>query len=361
MLTRRADGVVRGRRVRGLALGLVAAVGVAVGGLIGALGVDHVPSSAASAVAGSAVMATAISEDPVIAAAGDIACDPASRGFVDGRGALSSCKQMVTSDLLLTVGLTAVFPLGDLQYYCGSSDAFALSYGPSWGRVKDITHPVVGNHEYIQQGSRESTRATTGCDASNDGAAGYFDYFGAAAGDPTQGWYNLDIGAWHVVVLNSNCSAAGGCRLRSPQMDWLTADLHAHPNLCTVALWHHPRFSSGEHGDDADYGDFWDVLYAGGVDVVVNAHDHIYERFARQTPSRVPDDAHGIRQFVVGTGGANHTYLQRIAVNSEVRDDQSFGVLRMTLHADRYDWEFVAEPGSSFTDRGTDHCHSPSN
>lgn len=337
-------------------------LGLGVGAVAGGVGMLWAQrDSGSEPVVAAATGASSVVGDPVIAAAGDIACDPASRNFADGAGGLTSCKQMATSDLLVDSGLSAVFPLGDLQYHCGSGPALAESYDPSWGRVKEITHPVVGNHEYLDEQATDSAETSTGCDASNRDAAGYFNYFGPAAGDATQGWYSLEIGSWHVVVLNSNCRPAGGCRIGSPQLDWLAADLRAHPTECTVSLWHHPRFSSGKHGSDEDYADFWRVLYAGGVDVVLNAHDHIYERFARQTPDGLSDDVHGIRQFVVGTGGADHTYFERIAANSEVRDDQNFGVLRMTLHAGSYDWEFVAEPGASFTDRGTDRCHGPLN
>lgn len=300
---------------------------------------------------------------PVIAAAGDIACDPNNRSFRDGAGTAGSCRQQATSDLLVDAGLTAVFALGDLQYYCGSTAAFAESYDPSWGRVKHITRPVVGNHEYLAKGADDdptsAANTATGCDASNAGAAGYFDYFGAAAGDRTQGWYSFDIGAWHVVVLNSNCRPAGGCGDGSPQLDWLAEDLAAHPAACTMALWHAPRFSSGDHGDDEDSAPFWRALYAAGADVVLNGHEHIYERFAPMDAAGAREDAHGIRQFTVGTGGANHTDVVAPRPNSEVVDDTTFGVLRMTLHPDGYDWQFVPERGRNFEDRGAARCHGP--
>jgi len=298
--------------------------------------------------------------DPVVAAAGDIACDPGNRSFRDGNGSARSCRQQAVSDLLVDAGLAAVFPLGDLQYHCGSDRAFQESYDRSWGRVKDITVPVVGNHEYLAKGRADATGATsaaTGCDASNTGAAGYFDYFGEAAGDPAKGYRSLDIGAWHVVVLNSSCRHSGGCGPRSPQVKWLADDLAANPRTCTMALFHHPRFSSGRHGDNEDYVAFWATLHAAGVDVVLNGHDHIYERFAAQTPSGAPDPEGGIRQFTVGTGGANHTDVTTVRPNSEVHNDTTFGVLKLTLHPSSYDWAFVPEAGEVFTDTGTGECH----
>lgn len=298
--------------------------------------------------------------DPVIAAAGDIACDPGSRGFNDGAGTRSSCRQFAVSDLLLDPAIDRVLALGDLQYYCGSKPAFQESYDPSWGRVKDKTLPVVGNHEYLTDTGATGTAETgtrTGCDAANEGAAGYFDYFGAVAGAPARGWYSLDLGAWHLVALNTNCSKVGGCDAASPQLQWLRADLAAHPATCTLAFFHHPRFSSGDHGSDPDYTPLWEVLHEGGVDVVLNGHEHIYERFAPQTPHGEPDARHGIRQFTVGTGGSNHTDITAVQPNSEIREAGAFGVLRMTLRPTGYSWQFAAEPGTTFTDSGAERCH----
>lgn len=287
--------------------------------------------------------------DPVIAAAGDIACDPAADNFSDGEGNPTSCRQKFTSDLLVDAGLAAVLPLGDVQYECGGYQAFLDSYGPSWGRVKSISRPVVGNHEYLTSGG-------TDCTSDNEGAAGYFKYFGSAAGDPSQGYYSYDIGAWHLIALNSNCGDAGGCSYGSPQAVWLTTDLAAHPNLCTLAYWHIPLFSSG--GRTAiNTQSIWEILYDNDVDVILNGHDHIYERFAPQSPDGTLDTARGIREFVVGTGGANLTEIETIAANSEVRDIDTYGVLKLTLHPAGYDWQFVPEAGKTFTDSGTEKCH----
>jgi acid phosphatase type 7 len=293
--------------------------------------------------------ALALPSDPVIAAAGDIACDPTSSSYNGGIGTSNACRQREVSDLLVAMNPAAVLSLGDNQYYCGGLAAFQQVYDPTWGRLKAITHPVVGNHEYLQSGG-------TGCNSTNAGAAGYFNYFGTAAGTPGQGYYSFDIGAWHLIAINSNCTDAGGCSASSPQAQWLAADLAAHSNMCTLAYWHIPLFSSGGRAA-SNTRSIWAQLYAAGVDVVLTGHDHIYERFARQTDAGVRDDHAGIREFVVGTGGANHTSLVTTAPNSEVRDTKSFGVLKMTLHPDRYDWQFQAEGNGTLSDHGSETCH----
>jgi calcineurin-like phosphoesterase family protein len=287
--------------------------------------------------------------DPVIAAAGDIACDPSSSNFNGGNGTSTVCHQKSTSDLLVNADLAAVLPLGDVQYECGGYQAFLQSYDLSWGRVKGITHPVVGNHEYLTSGG-------TDCTIANEGAAGYFNYFGAAAGNPEQGYYSYDIGTWHLIALNSNCTDAGGCSPVSPQGQWLAADLAAHPNWCTLAYWHIPLFSSGGRAE-LNSRDLWQILYDHDVDVILNGHDHIYERFAPQAPDGTADPVRGMREFIVGSGGANHTSLATIAANSEVRNTDSFGVLKLTLHLTGYDWQFVPEAGKTFTDSGSGACH----
>ena len=291
--------------------------------------------------------------DPVIAAAGDIACDPASTNFNGGNGTTANCAEKATSNLLVGQGFAAVLSLGDNQYYCGSAAAFGASYDPSWGRVKSITHPVVGNHEYL---TAPGTTAATGCDSSNTGAAGYFAYFGSAAGASGQGYYSYDVGAWHLIALNSNCPDAGGCGPTSPQGLWLAADLAAHTSQCLLAYWHIPLFSSGGRASPNTQ-QLWNQLYAAHADVVLDGHDHIYERFAPQTPTGAADPTSGIRQFTVGTGGADHTSIATIAANSEVRDVTSYGILKMTLHQGSYDWAFQPATGS-FTDSGSASCHN---
>jgi hypothetical protein len=275
--------------------------------------------------------------DPVIAAAGSIACDP-DRSSPDG-GSSDTCRMAATADLL--IGSDLVLPLGDNQYWNGSLARYRSVYDGTWGRFKPITRPVPGDHEY----------QTTG-------ASGYYDYFGAAAGSPSKGYYSYDVGTWHVIALNSNCSKVGGCGARSPQLEWLRADLRTHPTTCTLAYWHRPRFSSGEQGSSTAPGAFWEALYQHRADVVLSGHDHIYERFGPQTPTGVADPARGVRQFVVGTGGKSHGGFGQILANSEARDADTYGVLKLTLHPSGYDWEFVPESGGTFTDRGNAPCVS---
>ena len=275
---------------------------------------------------------------PAIAAAGDIACDPKSRAFGAGDGSGLRCRQRATSDLL-DARYVRVLALGDLQYEDGSYSRFVDSYDPTWGRVKPITAPVPGNHEYRTAGAR-----------------GYYRYFGVAAGDPAKGYYSFDLAGWHLIALNSNCSPVGGCSEGSAQEEWLRADLAASSATCTLAYWHHPRFSSGYHGSDSRYSPFWQALYEADADVVLVGHDHDYERFAPQTARGVLDRSRGIRQFVVGTGGKNLRAFWSVRANSEVRDVSSIGVLELTLGEGAYAWRFRPAVGS-FTDSGSANCH----
>ncbi|MDQ1540926.1 MAG: hypothetical protein QOH29_1652 [Actinomycetota bacterium] len=281
-----------------------------------------------------------------IAAAGDIACD-ASKPAPSGRGVVPgiACGQRRTSDLLLGLHPAAVLPLGDTQYSNGALAKYAASYGPTWGRLLDISHPTTGNHEYMN--SQESSAG-----------AGYFAYFGAAAGAVNTGWYSFDLGGWHLISLNAQCAAVGGCQAGSPQERWLAADLAAHPNQCTLAYWHQPRFSSGQHGDEAAYGAFWNDLYRAGADLVLNGHDHDYERFAPQTPAAKTDPARGIREFIVGTGGEDQRPFKAVQPNSVVRENHTFGVLELTLGGGSYTWRFLPVPSSTFTDTGSGTCHN---
>jgi hypothetical protein len=271
--------------------------------------------------------------DPVVAAAGDIACDPTAPNF-------SSCSMQATSDLLVGSGLTAVLTLGDHQDADGALEKYQAAYDPTWGRLKAITRPVPGDDDYA-----------------TPGAAGYYSYFGELAGPPNRGYYSYDIGAWHVIALNSNCQMIGGCQAGSPQDRWLRADLAAHRNHCVLAYWHDPRFSSGPHGEDRGSDNFWRVLYAAGADVVLTAHGHHYERFAPQTADAVPDPARGIRQFIVGTGGTLPQAVNQKAPNSEVLHTGDAGVLELTLHPNSYGWRFVAAGGARFSDAGSAACH----
>jgi chitodextrinase len=287
--------------------------------------------------------------DPVIATAGDIACDPSNSNFNGGNGSSSSCAEKATSDLLLGIAPVAVLNLGDNQYYCGSAQAYQQSYDPSWGRLKGITHPSVGNHEFLTSGG-------TGCTTANQGGAGYYSYFGTAAGSPGQGYYSYDIGTWHLIALNSNCGEAGGCSATSPQGRWLENDLTTHANYCTLAYWHIPLYSSGGRANNNSKS-FWTALYNHDADLVISAHDHTYERFAPQDPNGNLNLARGMREFIVGTGGANHTSFTTIFPNSEIRNSDTFGVLKLTLHPTSYDWQFAPVPGKTFTDSGTQACH----
>ena len=302
-------------------------------------------SSSASSAATSVVSAA----DPVIGAAGDIACDPADSNFNGGLGTASACHEKAVSDLLVQSHLTAVLGLGDEQYECAGLSAFASSYDPTWGRLKAMTYPATGNHEYQTSGG-------TNCDSSGN-AGGYFTYFGAAAGDPTRGYYSFDLGTWHLIALNASCAKVGGCGAGSPQEVWLRNDLAAHSNLCTLAFWHNPRYSSGGVGNDSTYSPFWQDLYNANAELVLVGHDHEYERFAPQNASSGLDTARGIREFVVGTGGKTHTSFATIRANSEVRNNDTFGFLKLTLHPSSYDWQFVPEPGKTFTDSGSTACH----
>ncbi|MDQ3870276.1 MAG: DNRLRE domain-containing protein, partial [Chloroflexota bacterium] len=346
--------------------GRVAAVCISLSVAVSTLG-GLVPVAAVSAATqpttGTSTVETQATTDPVIAAVGDIACDPAHTSFNGGSGTSNSCRQKYTSDLAVNQGLAAVLALGDNQYYCGGYNAYLGSYDLSWGRVKPITYPAVGNHEYLTAGGSEPS---TGCDTTNAGAAGHYKYFAdrltactsncATSGDPSKGYYSFDVGTWHMIMLNSTCSGAGGCSATSPQGKWLRTDLASHSNVCTLAFWHVPLFSSGGR-DDAAYKTFWDALYQYGADVVLNGHDHTYERFAPQTPEGVRNDALGIREFVVGSGGSNHTSFVSTVANSEVRNSDTYGILKLTLRPQGYDWQFVPEVGKTFTDAGTDNCH----
>ena len=267
--------------------------------------------------------------DPVLVGAGDIA---------------NCARTQDETTAALVAGIPGtVFTLGDNVYPNGTSQEFVDCYGPSWGAFKDRTMPVSGNHDW-----------------NTAGAAGYFGYFGAAAGDPVTGLYSYDVGdAWHVVVLNSECAKiTGGCGAGSPQDLWLAADLNAAGNRNVIAMWHKPLFTSESNGGNPETRPLFATLYAHGVDLLLTGHAHLYERFAPQAPDGAADPAFGVRQFIVGTGGAESSSSGATpAANSEVRKIGVFGVLKLTLHADSYDWVFVPVPGEPFTDTGTASVH----
>jgi hypothetical protein len=280
------------------------------------------PGPSATAASSSA---TPASGDPVLVGAGDIA----DCGLDD---------DSATATLIDAIPGT-VFTAGDNAYNDGTSDQFRDCYGPTWGRFLDRTRPAAGNHDW------------------NTGKlAGYLGYFGAAAGPNGTSWYSYDLGTWHVVVLDSVCSSVGGCAPDSVQGKWLTADLAGSTARCTLAIWHHPRFSSGEHGNDTDVAPFWQTLYDAGADVVINGHDHDYERFAPQDPAAQLDRDRGLREFVVGTGGAALRTFPTTAANSELRAAVAHGVIRLALHPTSYEWRFISTTGA-FSDAGSGSCH----
>ena len=270
---------------------------------------------------------------------------PAPQGaYVLAAGDVAGCSwntDEATAKIIDGYPGVLVAGLGDMVQDQGTAAEFRDCYGPTWGRFKNRTRPAVGNHEYLTAG-----------------AVPYWDYFGAAAGPRGKGWYSYDIGSsWHVIVLNANCWETGvSCKAGSEQEKWLKADLAAHSKLCTMAYWHQPRFSSIEGLDSV--APFWDDLYAAGVDLILNGHKHGYERFARQTPSGVRDDAHGIREIVVGTGGSPEFFPYGTPLpTSQVRSTQIHGVLRLDLAPDRYSWKFLPIAGDTFTDSGSTACH----
>ncbi len=270
---------------------------------------------------------------------------PADPPTVVAAGDIADCRREgdeATAELLGGIEGT-VLALGDEAYPRGTAREFEECYDPSWGRFEGRTRPVPGNHEYYTEGAR-----------------GYFGYFGKAAGDPEEGYYSYDLGSWHVVALNSNCEEVR-CGPGSPQARWLKEDLAANDDArCTLAYMHHPRFSSGEKHGSTDGGveQLWEALYEANTDVVLSAHEHNYERFSPQDPRGRADPERGIRQFVVGTGGAAENYaIDRPIENSEVQNDRTDGVLVMKLQPGSYEWRFVAVEGKEFADSGSARCH----
>ena len=282
---------------------------------------------------------TPAARDPVVVAVGDIAC-PAG-------DTTHSCQQQQTAMLAKSQDPDDALILGDNQYDSGLFSEYesAGGYNATWGAFNTIVHPVPGNHEYR-----------------DPGAAGYFQYFGAAA-HSSQGYYSFEVGAWHIVALNSNCSDTS-CEdlLRgttsSAQTSWLQSDLVANRSACVLAYWHHPRFSAGLVGDSTGVGPLWTALYNAHADVVLNGHEHVYERYAPQDPVGQAT-TNGIREFVVGTGGESLDEMSNPEANLQVFDNSDFGVLVLALHANSYDWAFKSTTGSVI-DSGTTACHSRS-
>lgn len=263
--------------------------------------------------------------DPVLVGAGDIA-DCGSDG------------DEATASLLDDIAGT-VFTAGDNVYPGASTARYRDCFEPSWGRHLARTRPAPGNHDW-QSGD----------------LAAYGAYFGTASENDGDPWYEYDLGTWQVIVLASDCARVDGCGPESRQGRWLTTVLADSDARCTLAIWHHPRFSSGEHGDQDVVAPFWDALYAAGADVVINGHDHDYERFAPMDPDGKEDRDRGLRQFVVGTGGVPLRDFKRAAPNSELRASVAHGVIALTLRDGSYDWQFIPTAGD-FADRGTARCH----
>jgi len=267
----------------------------------------------------------------VLVGAGDIA------GCEDLRGAQATAK-------LLEKIPGTVFAAGDLAYEKGSAAEFQNCYGSTWGEFKDRTRPTPGNHEYGEPG-----------------AAAYFQYWGERAGPAGKGYYSFELGAWHIVALNTNCAAQGlgGCGPGSPQEEWLRKDLAEHPDACMLAYGHHALFSSGilkSHAVHPELKVLWQDLYAAHAALVLAGHEHSYERFGPQDPEGHADAAKGIREIVVGTGGKSHDPLGFAMANSEVRNADTYGVLKLTLTPGHYAWKFIPEEGKSFTDSGSGEC-----
>jgi hypothetical protein len=258
----------------------------------------------------------------------------------DTRGGCNTAAKQ-TADLLDTFPSdTLILHIGDMTDR-GTPGEFNDCYDATWGRHKSQHRPVPGTHEYY-----------------TPGASGYWDYFGALAGARDQGYYSFNVGAWHIVALNSEIDHS----VSSAQVQWLKTDLVANLSQCILAYWHNPRFSSGaRHGSDPSVAPFWDALDAARADVVFHGHEHNYERFAKQNPSGAPD-ANGIRQFVIGTGGAPlYSSFRTPLANSEVRDGITYGIVKFTLRAGSYDWQFIPVAGQTFTDSGTTQCNPKPN
>ena len=262
-----------------------------------------------------------------------------------GAGDIANCEidggagARATAALLDRIPGT-VFTVGDHAYPTGAAAQFRDCYDPSWGRHKARTRPAPGNHDYLTAKAKA-----------------YFDYFGDNAGPDRRGYYSYTLGTWHIISLNSSIAADR----KSAQIEWLRSDLKDNPAPCTLAYWHVPVFSSGPHGSElketAQMREAWRTLYESGADVVINGHDHLYERFAPQDPQGKADP-NGIREFIVGTGGGGQYEFRQIRPNSEVRNNRSYGVLALTLGATDYSWEFVPGAGASFHDVGTARCTS---
>ncbi|MDF3036156.1 MAG: alkaline phosphatase [Paucimonas sp.] len=264
-------------------------------------------------------------------AAGDIA--DCRKSLPEKSGAARTA--VLVEKMLASDADAVVLTLGDLTYPRGLLAEFEGCYEPTWGRFKHRTFPSPGNHEYY-----------------TPGAAGYYQYFGETAGPLRRGYYSFNLGTWHIVSLNSNLKA----ERYAEQLEWLANDLAQHPSRCTLAYWHHPYFSSGGHGNHPFMSQVWRTLESAGAEVVLSGHDHDYERFAPQNAEGIKNEQHGMRQFVVGTGGAHLTRFVFRKPNSEAASNSVYGVLRMVLKENSYEWEFVSIDGAVL-DKDAALCH----
>lgn len=255
--------------------------------------------------------------------------------YLVGAGDIGHCRNndIATASLLDDLA-GVVFTAGDNAYESGTDEEFARCYEPTWGRFKPRTRPAPGNHDY-----------------NTKGAAGYYNYFGASAGPDRTGYYSYDLGSWHILSLNSSVNGNAG----SAQWNWVRSDLQASHAPCTLAYWHYPVFSSGYDGNLPHMRDIWALLYEAKAEVVVAAHAHDYERFAPMD-AQGRSDEHGIRSFVVGTGGSTLTPLIARQPNSEVFNNETFGVIQFTLRSNGYDWRFLPIDGQTFGDAGSGTC-----
>jgi hypothetical protein len=271
---------------------------------------------------------------------------PPSGEVIVAAGDIADCTSEddeATARLIGGIDRATVLTLGDNAYPDGAAQDFEECYEPSWGQFKERTSPAPGNSEY-----------------ETAGASGYFEYFGKAAGDPQEGYYSYHLGSWHLLALNSNCGVEEiRCGPGSPEGRWLEEDLAANDEqACSLAYFHHPLFASGSYRPGIKRVErLWEILYAAGVEVVLNAHEHNYQRFAPQDPEGRADREDGIRQFVVGTGGRSLNQISQPIANTEVYNDDAYGVLELSLHPKRYEWEFVAVEGETFSDSGVTRCH----
>jgi hypothetical protein len=322
-----------------------------------------VVASAASALGGDRARHRATL---TVAAAADIACTPGEIGAPpDGMAnGPDNCLQGATASLIEGLAPNAVLAPGDIQYNSGRLTEFLGSFDPTWGVFKTRIYPAAGNHEWYDSPNGQ----------------GYFDYFdgvgasGGRAGARGQGYYSVDLNPyWHLITLNSNCTSDNAsitapvpCKSGSAQERWLKADLAAHRGMCIIAQWHHPLYTSGPNQggpNDLATRSFWHDLYAAGATLILNGHDHGYERFAPQTDTGALDMKHGVREFVVGTGGKSLFGPGPLrAANSQIYDVTTFGVLVLTLNTNSYQWNFIRAPVAGngvLTDSGSAACNTP--